>query len=291
MKYLIISIGAAGFILPSAACAQDVSLFVPTSAVVSYDPFSGLAGLEEMALEMTFQGQTAKPARLVITPDQSSSFLFESLDVPLYFEIESTFGDSGPNSFNAPINLEPTDTPQPLSLTFKIPSGQYADAGDMDIDLNMVVVDSVTNERLSDEKLITLVARTPLRAQTNFAGTSSGFDNGSTFALVDFGELKSGDSRNINFQIRGNSDVDISMSSENNGKLINLDSPASSPINYMINADGLPSDLSEPLVFTRRPAKSLAGTSYPLSITLDNMEQGVFAGSYRDIITVDVTPR
>lgn len=291
MKPVFVALFAAGLMLPFSSLAQDASLLAPSGAVVDYDPFSGLAGLQDITIELDYTGQVTQDARIVISPDQADSFRLEGSGDPLYFEIDSPLGKSGPNDFNVPISLNPSDTPQQSILTFKIPSGQYADAGDMEVDIKLGIVDSATNELISNEKIITIIGRVPLRAQTNFAGTSAGFENGTTFALVDFGEITPGDTRNLNFQVRGNSDVDISMRSENGGKLINQSSPASSPIDYNVTADGLNSDLSDPLVFMRRPAKSLAGSSYPLSITLENLEQGVFAGSYRDIITIDVTPR
>lgn len=287
----IVTLGMGGHILSTPAYGQDVSLFIPSAAVVDYDPFEGLTGLEDIVLEAQNTGDTPLDARLVITADTQDNFLFTNTGTGLEFGIESAYGNSNTVQFDVPLTLPSSPAPQPIKLTFRVPSGQYADHGDYEIDLKAVLVDSLTAEAISDEMLFTLVARVPLRAQTNFAGTSSGFMNGTTYAVVNFGEIISGDSRSINFQVRGNSDVNIAMSSENNGKMVNLAAPHILPIAYSVNADGINSDLSTPLEFTRRPERSLNGSSYPLTIMLDELERGAFAGEYKDIISIDVTAR
>jgi len=246
--------------------AKDVSLYSPASVIVDYDPFLGFSGLQDLNIEVLYFGEKTLQARLLITPDTSNSFHLIGSDDPLLFEVKSKDGNFNFNRFQMPVNLTPSTAMQPIKLSFAIPAGQYADAGDMNIDLKIELVDALTSEPISDETIINLVGRVPMRAQTNFAGTSSGFDNGSTYAKIDFGEIRGVDSRTINFQIRGNSDVDISMSSENNGKMVNTETPDASPIFYTVDADGNESDLSVPLEFTRRPAKTLAGSSYPLTV-------------------------
>jgi len=290
LSSLILSTSGLAF-FASAAAAQEVTLFIPTATIVDYDPFEGLAGLREVNLEAGYYGEAPISVRLIITPDTHGDFRFIGSGEPLEFEIISTYGRSDINRFDVPVTLVPSGALQTIPLTFKIPPGQYADYGDVEIDLKIELVDSITSEALSDEKFLTLVRRTPMRAQTNFAGASAGYENGTTYAVVNFGEINRGDSRNINFQVRGNTNVDIIMSSENNGKMINISAPDTLPINYSVTADGIQSDLSTPLEFTRRPNKTLNGSSYPLVITLDAMETGAFAGQYRDIISIDVTPR
>lgn len=292
MRYTYLkSIGLGGLCLAMNTYAEDISLIAPASIMISYDPFIGLSGLEEMTIDVLYSGEEPLDARLLISPDTASEFQLGEIGDPVFFEINSVFGNSDVNQFDAPIRLQPSSATQPFMLTFKVPSGQYADAGEMNMDLKIALVDNVTSELISNEKILNLVGRIPLRAQTNFAGTSSGFENGSTYALVDFGEIRGIDSRKINFQIRGNSNVDIEMSSENSGKMLNLAAPDMSPIHYTVNADGHESDLSVPLEFTRRPNRSLAGSSYPLTIKLEEMNTGVFAGEYKDIISIDVSPR
>jgi len=264
---------------------------MPASVIVDYDPFIGFSGLQELHIEALYSGEEQLQARLLITPDTSNGFYLSGVGDSLKFDIKSKNGSANFDQFQMPVSLTSSVAMQAIKLNFEIPAGQYADAGDMDIDLKIELVDALTSEPISDETILNLVGRVPMRAQTNFAGTTSGFENGSTYAKIDFGEIRGVDSRTINFQIRGNSDVDIDMSSENSGKMVNLETPDASPIYYTVNADGNESDLSVPLEFTRRPAKSLVGSSYPLTVTLNEMETGVFAGQYQDIISIDVTPR
>lgn len=292
IRIITISLACSLYLAQTAtANAQDIDLFSPSAAVITYDPFTGLPGLETLSLDLRNTGPMARDVTLIVTPDLEADFrLNRPGSSALLFELASPQGQASNQLYQANSTL-PESQSTIIDILLKVPAGQYADAGDANTDLKITVVDSVTQEPLISEKIVQITARTPLRAQTNFAGTSSGFENGTSFSVVDFGEIQGGDSRTVNFQIRGNSDVDISMESENRGRLINLTAPDASAIPYQVTADGLHSSLASPLNFSRRPEKTLAGSSYPLTITLDDMAGGVYAGQYRDIISIDVTPR
>ena len=73
--------------------------------------------------------------------------------------------------------------------------------------------------------------------------------------------------------------------------MVNQENADISPIPYIVDADGVISDMRTPLMFTRRPEKSLAGSRYPLKVTIKEPEGGAYAGEYRDILSIDVTPR
>jgi len=90
-------------------------------------------------------------------------------------------------------------------------------------------------------------------------------------------------------QVQGNTDAEIILSSENNGHLTHR-SEQNAKINYSIEFDGKQSQLKTPLQVARPVAKTLRGSSYPLKVTIGDVE-GSYSGQYRDIITIDVNPQ
>lgn len=266
----------------------DVTAFMPNTVTVRYDPFDGQAGLVDIDIELRYDGTQAMPANLIITPDLSGAFQLDGPNTPLSYEIESANGAFTSARYVMPITLQPGNSAGVHTLTFKVPPGQYADAGQSESQLRVELVDAATQAPLLDERAFVLAANVPSRAQTNFAGTVAGYSNGTTHADVDFGVITAGASRTVNFQIRGNSDVNVEISSENGGKMVH-DTDDTHVVPYSVVADNIPSDLTSPLTLMRRPERSLAGTSYPLIITIDEV-LGSISGRYRDTITVDVYP-
>jgi len=291
MKLWRIIIGLLIIIAAIPANANTVDLTVPPSVSIDYDPFTGLPGLEEMPIELTYTGpEQSLAVRLVITPEFGSDFRLLGSGEPIELIVLSNSGNMVAGNFEMAAELTPDNTVTE-NVTFKIPFGQYADAGQAGINLAISAIDVDTGLTLAGPQIIQVQGDVPSRAQTNFAGSTAGYENGIGAAYVDFGHLTSGDSRLVNFQVRGNANVLVSLSSENNGKMVNQENPEISPVYYSITADGIASDLSNPLQMSRTPARSLAGSSYPLVITIDPMPSDPFAGIYKDIITIDVTPQ
>ena len=273
-----------------AAQVDDVDLFVPAGVTIQYDPFVGLPGLQTLEIEVTYTGNSTKLARLVITPENQPNFRLANTEASFPFEISANSGSFSQSRFEMPVMLSPTPTPQIIALSFKITAGQYVDENSFSADLSVNLLDGATLTSLSDERTLSASSIIAPRAQTNFAGVGAGYQNGTSFALVDFGELKTGISRTVNFQVRGNTDVNIEISSENGGKMVEQGSAGQNPIPYQVSVDGVSIDLSSPQNLLRQPMKSLSGSSYPLEITIGNPENGFFSGLYRDVITIDVTP-
>lgn len=273
------------------AQATNVEMSAPSGVSVSYDPFTGFPGLEDVTFELISSGHEASlPARLIIKPEFGTDFQLTSTGVPLELEIVSNAGGMTTGRYEMPVMLSPNASQQ-LAVTFKVPAGQYADAGQADINLIAELVDAATGQPLASEHVLQINCDVPSRAQTNFAGTTPGYANGIGTAHIDFGHIIPGDSRQINFQVRGNANVMVMISSENNGKMVNQEDALVTPVGYSIIADGIPSDLSAPLNLFRLPEKTLTGSSYPLKVTLDPMSVTPFAGIYKDIISIDVTPQ
>lgn len=276
---------------PQPSFAQEVKLNLPSQVNMSFDPFSGFSIAETVKVSIVNSGLEPLDTRLIITPQIGNEFVLLRDSETLSFEINSSLGSTGHASFEAPISLPANSSEVALDLNITIYEGQYADPGELQQDLSFMIIDAATLIPLSEEMSMRLAANIPVRAQVNLAGTSAGFSNGVTNARVDFGRLKSFDSRMINLQVRGNSDLDITMTSENAGYLINSQTSNSAKLPYSITMDGIQSDLVKPLILSRRPARSLNGSSFPVTITIGVVDISLPEGRYQDMITIDVNPR
>lgn len=274
----------------SLAVEDSLQLFMPATVVLDFDPFTGLPGLKNLDLEFNVPQGKARSVKLIITPEVEADFEFGADISPIELKIETNLGTQIAGKFETLMELEPGQA-NTLDINFRILAGQYADAGTHGIDLWVNVEDAVTGEALVINRPLHIDCVVPSRAQTNFAGTTPGFDNGIGIATLDFGEITFGDSRQVQFQIRGNSDVVVQMTSENNGYMVNKENSDISPIPYTVDADGVVSDMKTPLTFTRQPEKSLLGSRYPLTVTIEEPEGGAFAGQYHDILSIDVSPQ
>ena len=276
---------------PQPSFAQEVKLNLPSQVNMSFDPFSGFSIAETVKVSIVNSGLEPLDTRLIITPQIGNEFVLLRDSETLSFEINSSLGSTGYASFEAPLFLPANSSEVTLDLNITIYEGQYADPGELQQDLSFMIIDAATLIPLSEEMSMRLAANIPVRAQVNLAGTSAEFSNGVTNARVDFGRLKSFDSRMINLQVRGNSDLDITMTSENAGYLINSQTSNSAKLPYSITMDGIQSDLVKPLILSRRPVRSLNGSSFPVTITIGDVDISLPEGRYQDMITIDVNPR
>lgn len=274
----------------SLAIKGGVQLFAPASVTIEFDPFTGLPSIETADFDFNLLSSQSSTVKIIITPETQPDFEFDAQNTPIELKIDTTGSTQLLGQFETLFFLQSGQS-NLLTINFTLPTGQYANAGQHTLNLFINVEDEVTGEALIIDRPLRIDCIVPSRAQTNLAGTQPGFDNGIGIATLDFGNIIFGDSRQLQFQIRGNSDVIIEMSSENSGYLVNENNINISPIPYVIEADGVMSDMRMPLTFTRRPEKSLVGSQYPLIVTIEEPNSGAYAGKYQDILSIDVTPQ
>jgi hypothetical protein len=123
--------------------------------------------------------------------------------------------------------------------------------------------------------------------QANFVGTDSVSANGLTGGIA-LGELTPGLRRNLGIQLRANADVDVTVSSTNNGRLKRA--PGDAGIGYLIGVNGTNLDLSSAVDTELSASLDQGGRTNPLSIQLENFRNAA-AGNYADTITFRITAR
>lgn len=128
------------------------------------------------------------------------------------------------------------------------------------------------------------------RAQVIIAGASGSFDPARSMSFIDFGELETGERRDLFAIIRANSQTRVTVSSINGGIMLQPQAPLLPGVPYSIEFDSIASTLDAPLVVTRSPAPTRSGTPYPFSVIVGDAE-GKFAGEYLDEVNIEVAPQ
>ncbi len=177
-----------------------------------------------------------------------------------------------------------------LEYEVSIPESLFAAPGVYTLPLDIDLVDSNTKQTIGKTRTTKLRVRVRPKLQTNIAGTrAASFEDGATFAVVDFGQLETGESEKVFIQVRGNQMARLKISSDNRGRMVHQSIPNLS-VNYAVKINGRRSELRSPLTIAKSVAQDLQGSSYPMEIIVGDVSQS-FAGNYHDVITISVTPQ
>lgn len=296
--------------------AQDYELRVPSLVQFSYDPFSGLPGSESFVIEvhnLTVNGgdtdddqpdnrqpddsqsdeNLQQQVVLSIQPLDAGSFnlIGKNLQLPVELvannQASITRVDQG---YAGPIILDSANTPSSLvEFDVKLLESIFADADLYTLELEVALLDIETNELIGSPRLMTIEVSVLQKLQTNIAGAKGRYEDGLNFAVIDFGQLQTGEQQQVFIQVRGNTDAKITVSSENKGRMLNKENPKLY-VDYKVDIDGEVSDLEVPLNLARPVAKDLQGSAYPMTVTIGDVSSS-FSGAYQDIIQVDVSPQ
>ena len=263
---------------------------------VPYDPFDGQSADARMRV---FAEGVPPGAILTAEPAAGAPLVFTAPGAVLPYRLAT--GD-GPN---AGANTGPDDRVSvPLTAAADesaeaeirllvdpgpvVPPGSY-EAG---LDFRLLAEDGTILTELLD---VTAAINVPARAQAIIAGTSGAFDPQASVAFVDFGTLETGETRQLFVSVRANTSAVVTITSENGGVMtLRGDAAASAPdapgAAYSVDLDGTVSDLATPLSVVRAPPVTAQGAAYPMTITIGAVEQ-LFAGTYRDDLTIEVRPQ
>lgn len=286
------------------ASAEQLELRTPSKVQIDYQPFSGLPASTNIKINLTIDNQNnnsnqgkdsnkREQFRLRFTPSQGSFIATNKNGQKLPLNFTSRQNNSQirriGNQFIEDVTLNPDQRKRyDFDYTVGLSESQFAKPGTYRLLLDVDITTLATNEIISQEERVEIEVIVDAKLQANIAGTQTLKSGGAKFAIIDFGELKTGKSETVSLQIRGNTDASITLISENNGRMKHKTAHHSF-INYTIDFDGTTSDLKSPLSLIRPVAKNLSGSVYPLNVTIGDV-RGAYSGRYRDIITVNVDP-
>ena len=161
---------------------------------------------------------------------------------------------------------------------FVVPGGQAGRAGRYaSIVEARFREDGHVDDELGD---VSLAVEVQPSAQANFVGYGEN-------ATLDLGELIPGKSDSIGLQIRASADVDVQVSSEAHGKLVQT---TGASIPYAITVDGSPVDLSAPNMLEIPLADSVRGQTMPVQVMVGDFENAP-VGHYRDVVTFRISAK
>lgn len=287
----------------------ELEIRVPGVVQFNYDPFSGLPSsdsinieIHNLAAEVVDETEDALPdlddaslreVILSIQPLDAASFNLVGENIQLPIDLVATNQPTilpAELGYEGRIVLDMANTPSSLiELNLKIFESLYADAGSYILGLEISLLDPLTNELIGSPAQTSLEVSVLQKLQTNIAGAKGRYEDGVNFAVIDFEELETGEQQRVFIQVRGNTDADITVSSEHEGRMLNTENPKLY-VDYTVDVDGEISDLEVPLKLARSVAKDLQGSAYPMTVIIGDVSKS-FSGSYQDIIHVDVSPQ
>ncbi len=272
---------------------------------INYQPFSGRSAEQLLQVEFIVipevteqeaeSTQTPEPRRvsLRIRPSEIGPFVAsgESGQLPISVRPVQKNGkfDFFDNEYRHDFTVTPfSNKIETVRYQVYVNSGVFAVAGRYTLPLYVGIVDVVTQAPLTDLTAVNVEVLVKPKLQVNIAGTRTAKGPGGKIPKIDFGELESGETQRVFIQLRGNAPATIRVSSENGG--IMKGSETDTSVNYSVVVDKVRSELDMPLNLNRPVSKSLKGVSYPMQVIVGDVN-GAFAGTYEDMITVEVRPQ
>lgn len=145
---------------------------------------------------------------------------------------------------------------------------------------------------LVETKTITFRAQVDSSIDVSLVESGKPFDIGNTTQLVNFGILESGADRSIDVVVRSNSGYKVTMQSQNRQLLLHSQSPrVADTVAYSVIFNGGGVDLSTGAaeqVISGTGTTPATGATFPIEFTIGTLSGNEPAGSYSDIIYVEV---
>jgi len=253
-----------------------------------YDVFDEMITYETIQIEVQHSGG---PCSFVLTATPVSSGGRAVLaNGAAQLEYDALRETNGPSILSGSLEGTPStriqgafgagDSMAAALLSVYIPPLQFVESGTFDgqFILRLYREDGASLE-LADERPITIIASVAARLRIE----APDFANGSTTTLIDLGELSAGARKEVDFEVRSNSRVNVALSSANRGALVHEVAQISIP--YQVSGGGQLADLTG--TARTRVGSSFAGQAFPLEI---DVPPGAYpAGQYSDVLTVVFT--
>ena len=291
---------------------SGIELQVAPSLQIDYKPFSGLPSSESLQLELRLEDQDDDDdddddddlddddfqnsvQSLIIRFRPADQGAFNAVGEQLQLPVIMTSTTNQPlesinNEYRHQINIDLSSSePETFDYSLSILESLYADKGSYFLYLDVELLDPVTEEIIGVTQSVEVEVVVNAKLQTNIAGTQGSYEDGTNFAVIDFETLETGEMKRVFIQVRGNTPAELTVSSENDGRMQNT-KRSDLYVDYSVEVDGVYSTLEQPLKLARTVARDLQGSAYPMEVTIGDVESS-FSGNYQDIIHVDVNPQ
>jgi spore coat protein U-like protein len=256
-----------------------------------YDPYQG-SNLSYHRLEVDYEDGPACTVLISIDDGQNGTRVMENGQNQLVYDLYKDSGRSqrindisGPQSGTLTATLSANDDKASFTFYSYIPPGQvvkngtYTDRVTVNVYevRNGVPVGPIDSRSAQVRAKVRQVvsARVTVNGVTRTLSGSSG--------VLNMGELSRSGGGSFELHVAGNSDYDLSLSSENAGRLVSANNPDG--IGYSVSVGGRTSQL------TRGSSFSLGGNgTYTVAVQVDDVSQAV-AGTYSDNLILIISAR
>ncbi len=272
-----------------AECALTLSSG-STAAIANYDALAGGTFVAPIAIRATNSGTSACTGTIGFDARRNNDRLRGPQNETMAFQIAAE--DSVSRTIFDPL------TPQNAGLRVMVAAGgaielrpqlvvegaQRGVSGRYDAQIDVLYRDDRAPQRAVTSAL-TVAANVVPSVQANFVGLDGGADSSATLAL---GELSTGLKRSIGLQLRANADVDVTVTSQNRGRLVR--DGGGGDIRYDLAIGGGQVNLQQIDQVKLRLADSVRGNTQQMQIEVGNIDRAV-AGTYRDTVTFRISAR
>lgn len=249
-----------------------------------YDALSGGDYVEDIRIKLRNEGDATCSGVLTITRTGS----FSRLDGPQsgnFLDYLIVAEDNASHVLLDPVTQQTQGIPfsvtagHTLELTPRlyVRGGQPGRQGRYFAEL--LAVANLGNQDSVDQNF-TVSAQVQSRAQANFVGGRN--------ATLDLGELAPNVTGSISMQVRSTADIDVSVSSDNDGNLKR--NSGSFEIPYTMTVDGRDIDLENGSEFNMPLQNGIRGQSLPVVVTVGQFNNAPI-GDYGDVVTFRISAR
>lgn len=134
----------------------------------------------------------------------------------------------------------------------------------------------------SADRIFSLPVEVATRATITPAGTSSN-------RVIDLGDLRDGGAATASVYLHSNGPHSMTITSDNGGRLINTDETVATSVGYGVLLEGVYSGLDQPITVFRNSPTPLSGDLVKMYFS-SPPRNDLFAGTYRDVIEIEVSP-
>lgn len=288
MRILLLCAGisSAFYSIADASCA--LSAETQTDIVsIPYEPFSANDALGELRIRVENSGDESCEARLYVRPLDGAFHLAGSGGATLEWRFRDSASSSAHAGEAGPFvaHVAGGDAEE-IAIPIAAPAGQIVPRGAYTTDLEIRAEDAAGAPVDVRRANPSITADVSARVLMSISGVRWG-PRGLAPAGIDFGQLETGETGRVFVNVWANSSVTVMLSSQNGGRMLNLENPALPGIDYAARFDGAAVSLASGAILQRAPPLRTEGASYELAITVGDVSNR-YAGRYQDIISVTV---
>jgi hypothetical protein len=292
------------FFVPSAAQARSGSEFctvdfqrVQFPSLIIYDVFSGQDILEPVRLTLKNRNNTPCSINIAYYTGRDKKLYSDDKD-QMNYHIRSRNGDDLDGNYNPSRNIRVTVPANAdnydVEMGVFIPAGQIVSSGlyQQRAELRLYGGENAGKSagNLIESRNVNVAVDVFAQTGITLAGSAgTPYSSGRSNAIMDFGLLEEGESKDIFLKVRSNQAYRMAFASQNRGKLVNTKWPEQF-VSYNASLQNQPLDLEKGAEIPgKKKVTSSHGDAHRMAVQIGSTENRQ-AGLYRDTVSINVFP-